>query len=59
MQEMLAIHLALTTDEVVSRLKKNWGKDIEAYDKGHEHMLMFADELTKGIVKQFPDKFKL
>jgi hypothetical protein len=59
MQEMLAKHLALTTDEVVSRLKKNWGKDIEAYDKGHEHMLMFADELTKGIVKQFPDKFKL
>ena len=59
MQEMLAKHLTLTTDEVVSRLKKNWGKDIEAYDKGHEHMLMFADELTKGIVKQFPDKFKL
>lgn len=58
MQEMLAKHLALTTDEVVSRLKKNWSNDIDAYDKGHEHMLMFADELAAGIVKQFPDKFK-
>lgn len=58
MQEMLSKHLELTTDEVTSRLKKNWEKDIEAYDLGHEHMLMFADGLTSGIVKQFPDKFK-
>lgn len=58
MKEMLEKHLTFTIDEVTSRLKKNWGMDIEAYDKGHEHMLMFADELTIGIVKQFPDKFK-
>lgn len=58
MQEMLSKHLELTTDEVTSRLNKNWDKDIEAYDLGHEHMLMFADNLTSGIVKQFPDKFK-
>ncbi len=44
--------------EVVPRLKKDWVVDIEAYDKGHEHMLMFADVLTDGIVKQFPKKFK-
>ncbi|MDD4976295.1 MAG: hypothetical protein PHY93_18195 [Bacteriovorax sp.] len=58
MQEMFTKHLSLTTDEVVSRLKKNWDKDIEAYDKGHEHMLIFSDELTIGIIKQYPDKFK-
>ena len=45
------------TTEVVSRLKKDWAADIDAYDKGHEHMLMFADALTSGIVKQFPKKF--
>lgn len=50
-------HLDLTTGEVVSRLKKSWSNDIAFYDKGHEHMLMFADVLTDGIVKQFPDKF--
>jgi hypothetical protein len=56
--EMLYKHLELTTGEVVSRLKKDWQADIDFYDKGHEHMLMFADALTAGIVKQFPKKFK-
>lgn len=55
---MLYKHLDLTTGEVVSRLHKNWEDDISYYDKGHSHMLMFADALTCGIVKQFPDKFK-
>ena len=54
---MLYKHLELTTGEVVSRLKKDWVADIDYYDKGHEHMLMFADVLTDGIVKQFPMKF--
>jgi hypothetical protein len=58
MMDMLHKHLDLTTQEVVSRLKKDWAGDIAAYDKGHAHMLMFADVLTHGIVKQFPDKFK-
>jgi hypothetical protein len=57
--DMLHKHLELTTQEVVSRLKKDWDGDIQAYDKGHLHMLMFADILTRGIVTQFPDKFKL
>jgi hypothetical protein len=55
---MLHTHLDLTTGEVVSRLKKDWAADIDYYDKGHAHMLMFADILADGIVKQFPDKFK-
>jgi hypothetical protein len=55
---MLHKHLEYTTQEVVSRLKKEWPSDIEAYDKGHMHMLMFADTLADGIVKQFPKKFK-
>lgn len=57
LENMLYEHLALTTAEVVSRLKKDWTADIAAYDKGHVHMLMLADALTDGIVKQFPDKF--
>lgn len=55
--DMLYKHLEYTTGEVVSRLKKDWAADIEFYDKGHLHMLMFADALTDGIVKQFPNKF--
>ncbi len=59
LKNMLYVHLALTTTEVVSRLKKDWPADIEAYDKGHAHMLMFADMLSDGIIKQFPEKFKM
>lgn len=58
MMDILHKHLEYTTQEVVSRLKKDWAGDIAAYDKGHAHMLMFADVLAQGIVKQFPAKFK-
>lgn len=57
LEDMLHKHLEFTTQEVVSRLNKDWAADIRAYDNGHVHMLMFADVLSKGIVKQFPDKF--
>jgi len=57
LEDMLQKHLDLTTGEVVNRLKKDWVADIKSYDEGHEHMLMFADTLTDGIAKQFPDKF--
>ncbi|TRC93150.1 acetylglutamate kinase [Mesorhizobium sp. WSM4303] len=58
MQDMLRKHLELTTGEVVGRLKKDWAADIKSYDEGHVHMLKFADMLTDGIAKQFPNKFK-
>ena len=47
-------HFTLTTTEVVSRLKKDWRAGIDAYHKGHAQMLIFADVLVEGIVKQFP-----
>ena len=57
LKELLYKHLDYTTAEVVARLKKDWAADIKAYDMGHAHMLMFADALTDGILKQFPEKF--
>lgn len=57
LETMLQKHLDLTTGEVVARLGGDWEADIRSYDEGHEHMLMFADTLTAGIVKQHPDKF--
>ncbi len=57
MSDMLSKHLDYTTTEVVSRLKGDWAADIAAYDKGHEHMLMFSDMLADGIIKQFPATF--
>jgi len=58
LEDMLQKHLDLTTGEVVSRLQKDWKADIEFYDRGHEHMLMFSDALTEGIVLQYPARFK-
>lgn len=57
-KDMLDKHLEYTTEEAVARLKKDWAADIAAYDKNHNHMLMFSDLLVDGIVKQFPAKFK-
>jgi hypothetical protein len=54
--DMLYKHLDLTTAEVTSRLRADWPADIKAYDAGYEHMLMFADMLSNGIIKQNPKK---
>lgn len=54
LKDMLHKHLQFVTDQAVARLKKDWKADIEAYDKGEDHMIMFADMLTDGIIKQFP-----
>ena len=58
LQKMLHTHLQLLTEDVVARLNKNWQGSVEAFDKGEAHMLMLADTLSEGIIKQFPNKFK-
>jgi hypothetical protein len=57
MKAMMRQHLDLTTAEVVARLNKDWAGDIAAYDRVHLHILVMADELTNGIVAQFPAAF--
>lgn len=57
LREMLHIHLKFVTDQVVARIHKDWDAEILAYDQNEVHMNHFADILTNGIIKQFPDKF--
>lgn len=57
LEEMMHAHLAITIDAVVAKLHKDTAAAIAAYDKGHDHILMMADALADGIVKQFPKRF--
>jgi len=54
--DMLYKHLDFVTKQAVSRIKMDWPADIQAYDAGYDHMMMFADMLTDGIIKQNPKK---
>jgi hypothetical protein len=56
--DMMKKHLSTTTAEVVARLTHDWEGDVRAYDAVYDHILMMADALSDGIIKQFPDKFK-
>ena len=58
LSKMFNAQLEFTTEEVKSMMQKSWDTSIEFYDKAHMHMMMFADYLTQGIAKQFPEKFK-
>lgn len=58
LKDMLYEHLQLITEDVTARLQKDWDAETITFDKGLDHMIEFADILTDGIVKQFPDKFK-
>jgi hypothetical protein len=55
--DMMNRHLSTTTDEVVARLTKNWDADVKAFDAVYDHILVMADALSDGIIKQFPAKF--
>ncbi|KZE63761.1 glycosyltransferase [Fictibacillus phosphorivorans] len=57
-KEMLYVHLKFVSDEVAARLKKDYAGEIVIFDKNMNHMAMFADEITNGIMKQFPDSFR-
>ena len=51
-------HLDQTLSEAVNRLTRNYADDVRNYDGIHEHILMMADRLSQGIVKQFPRRFR-
>lgn len=51
-------HLDFTTKEAFARALKNWHDDIEAFDEVFtQSQEGIADNISKGIVQQFPEKF--
>ena len=57
MLNLWRVHLDQVKAQAVARLNKNYALDIYYYDIGELHLLHMADELTQGIVRQFPQCF--
>ena len=55
--DLMSRHLKTTADELDARLKKDYELDVKAFDRVYEHILEMSDEISAGIIKQFPEKF--
>jgi hypothetical protein len=51
-------HLDQTLDEAAHRLGGDFTADIRDYERIHRHILMMADAISTGIIKQFPRRFR-
>jgi hypothetical protein len=51
-------HLDQTLDEAAHRLGGDFPADVRDYDRIHRHILMMADAISTGIIKQFPHRFR-
>jgi hypothetical protein len=58
LRQMMKGHLDQTLREAVHRLQGDYDADIHDYDEIHQHILVMADALSAGIVKQFPRRFR-
>ena len=57
MKMMMHDHLKLTSDVVAQRVNKDYDADVVAHDQAREEILVMADMLSEGIIKQFQEKF--
>ena len=57
LQSAMKTHLDQTLDEATHQLHGDYPASIKDYDAIVHHILMMADVLSSGIIKQFPKKF--
>ena len=57
LQSAMKTHLDQTLDEATHQLHHDYPASIKDYDAIVNHILMMADVLSSGIIKQFPAKF--
>jgi LysM repeat protein len=56
-RKMFYDHLALTTTEAVSMIRKDYKTGVEVFDKIEKQALEMADAISDAIVRQFPSMF--
>lgn len=54
---LLHLHLALTKNEAVARLNKDWEGDVKAFDDIFVEAMTIADTLADGITRKFQARF--
>ena len=57
-RKMLKTHITQTVAYAADQLQGDYAKSIKDYDEAEDHMLMLADELSAGIIKEFPGRFR-
>ncbi|WP_315907188.1 glycosyltransferase [Priestia koreensis] len=57
LKKLLYMHLKLVTNDLSASLQKDWEARIQAIDEGVSHIILMADTISMGVVKQFPEKF--
>ncbi len=57
MRAMMKTHLDQTLKEGQDRLQGKFAADIRDYESIQRHILEMADELSAGIMRQFPNRF--
>ena len=57
-RSMMKVHLDETLKEASDELTGKYAASVRDYDAVHRHILMMADALSAGIIKQFPQKFR-
>lgn len=58
MRKMMRTHLDETLREAQDRLAGRFAADVRDYEAVHRHILAMADELSRGIERQFPGRFR-
>ncbi|MDG4850450.1 glycosyltransferase [Peribacillus frigoritolerans] len=58
LKNLLYMHLKLVTNDLTASLAKDWNARIVAIDEGVTHIILMADTISAGVIKQFPDKLK-
>lgn len=56
-RKLMHEHLDMVKEIAVARLSKQYEKENEVTDLNYQHLLMFADFMTDGLLKQFPQMF--
>jgi hypothetical protein len=58
MRSMMKEHLDVTLKEAVDELTGKYDASVRDYESIHRHILVMADGLSTGIIRQFPTRFR-